>query len=241
MMVYARAVTLKVVVALIAGWCAASASADSCEDVFATVGRGGKLSVENPRPTGRTSVAGPSQMRIAYQPCAVPFRDLQHCPVLGPTRAVMTLYVFTDYACGYSRERSMIVNTFSKRNPFSRIVFILLPSGEASRLVAHASLAAAQELQQQAWHEFHMALMNSPNGSTAMDAIHHAAEVVGLELRRLDEAMERFDAEAVFNSNDVERRRMGVTGTPSFFLSSTSTRPQRIDGDLLMRLAEVKR
>ena len=241
MVIYARAVTLKVVLAFIAGWCAASASSDSYEDVFATTGRGGNLSMKNPRTTGesivdRTDVGA----RIAYQPCAVPFRDLQHCPSLGPMRAEKTLYVFTDYACGYSRERSVIVNAFSKRNPLNRIVFILLPSGEASRLVAHASLAAAQELQQRAWHEFHMALMSSPDGSTATDAIRHAAEVVGLELRRLDEVMEGFDAAAVFQLNDVEGRRMGVTGTPSLYLSSTSTRPRPISFlDLLVLIEDV--
>lgn len=160
-----------------------------------------------------TALVDESAVRLAW-------RDLQRLPgdpALGAADAEITVVEFIDYACPYCRRMAGDVLELVDAYPGIQVIFKEFPIlGEASKLAAHASIAAAR---QQGWRTFHAALMGSAQSLTVEEAILAAAETAALDLDlfendRLDPA-----TAAIVERNRDLASRLGINTTPSIVIA----------------------
>lgn len=142
----------------------------------------------------------------------------EHDYAIGPKDAPVTVVEFFDYRCGYcKRSMDWTMNLPETHDGKVRVVFkefpILSPESEKAAL---AALAAGE---QGKYAEMHRELMDMDN-STGFepDDIDGAAERAGVDVAQMREDMESVRLKKVIADNKSLARKVGVDGTPAFFI-----------------------
>jgi protein-disulfide isomerase len=139
-------------------------------------------------------------------------------PARGPERAPVTIVVFSDFECPFCQRTEATMHALEaqygtrvrlawKNHP--------LPIHASARAAAKASLAAAE--QGKFW-EYHDALFAHQD---ALDqaSLERYAKDVGLDAERFRRVMADPATEAAVARDEAEGLRLGVTGTPTFFVN----------------------
>lgn len=166
---------------------------------------------ETPRDEARRTVASDTSLVAKHWETIAGNAD---DPALGPDKADAVLVEFIDYACPYCRAMAPDVLEIADEHPDIRIVFKEFPliGGQASSLMARASIAAAR---QSGWRVFHEALMDRKRPPDVTDAILSAAETANLDLMQLEQDMFSHRTTEIIEGNCDLARKLGIVGTPA--------------------------
>ncbi len=139
----------------------------------------------------------------------------------GDLEAPLTVVEFFDYRCGFCK-RSMEAVSAALARPGVRVELREYPIlGDESLRASRLALAAGL---QGRYLEAHLALMEREQGF-GEEVIDELADALGLDAARLRADMESQEVQAMIDANRNLARRLGVTGTPAFFVAG----PERIE------------
>lgn len=144
--------------------------------------------------------------------------DLSEAPVRGPADARVTIVEYSDFQCPFCMRANPTLDRLRETYPDDvRIVFKHFPLGfHKQAMNAHRAVLAAGR-QQRFW-EMHDRIFANPGSLDAVDMRDHA-EALGLDLEAFDRDFDS-DAVAAAIQRDIdEGRRLGVRGTPAFFVN----------------------
>ncbi|MBI4426907.1 MAG: thioredoxin domain-containing protein [Candidatus Magasanikbacteria bacterium] len=138
--------------------------------------------------------------------------------IVGAENAPVTILVFYDFQCPYSREAFSIFQTvMQKYEPVIRVVFKYLPlvSIHQDSLVAAEAASCAQE--QEKFMEYHNALFTKQDLRT--EALLADAKELGLntDMFNLCLATEKYNQEINLDTKDA--MEIGLQGTPSYLVN----------------------
>jgi len=139
---------------------------------------------------------------------------------IGPKDAKVTIVEFFDYNCGYcKRSTNWVKSVMEEHGDDVRIVFKELPlldgRTKTSRNAAKVALAAAR---QGKYSTIHFSLMKER--SLTEDRVMKIAEKAGLDMKKLEEALEDPALERQINDTIVLAQRIpSLTGTPYFLIN----------------------
>ena len=157
---------------------------------------------------------------------------------IGPADAPVTLVEFFDYRCAYCK-RSMewtmaLPETFDGK---VRVVFKELPILTAeSEKAALAALAAGE---QDKYAEMHRELMLLDNSSGFdPEDIDAAAERAGVDIAKMHADMQSVRLQKVVADNKSLARKLGVDGTPAFFVGEEMV-PGAAQGRVIAMIEEA--
>ncbi|MFH1532886.1 MAG: thioredoxin domain-containing protein [Pseudomonadota bacterium] len=139
-------------------------------------------------------------------------------PTIGPANAPLTLVVFSDFQCPYSRKATVFLREVLERfGGAVRVVYKHNPLEFHQGAVPAAEASMAAHAQGRFW-EMHDALFNNQDRLSPRDLEAHAA-AIGLDMARFrgDMAAHRYKA-AVDTDLDLVSR-LGVQGTPNIFIN----------------------
>jgi protein-disulfide isomerase len=160
--------------------------------------------------TGR--VAPPSDEARRAQRVAV---DVGLSPSLGPRDALVTIVEFADFQCGYCARSPALQKQLLAKYPGVRWVFKSFPGGKASVDISRAALAA--HAQGRFW-EFHDRLFHSQR-IASLPELEELARDLGLDVGAYRRAMQGDALEKVVRQDLALGQRLGVDGTPTFFIN----------------------
>jgi protein-disulfide isomerase len=169
---------------------------------------------------------------------AVPVSDRDHS--LGPADAPVTLLVYGDYECPYTRKALLVVRQLREEPGAGvRFVFRNFPLTEIhphAQHAAQAAEAAAAQGQEQFW-AMHTHLF-AHQQALEDAALRHYAALLGLDTERFARDMTGRAVAARIDEDIDSGLRSGVEGTPTFFING-----MRYDGswELAPLLAAVAR
>lgn len=166
----------------------------------------------------------------------------------GPEDALVTVVEFGDFRCGFCvKVQPVLAELERSYRGQVRFVYRHLPLGgnPESRLVAHAANAAGE--QGKFW-DMHDRLYAS-GGPIDRPVLEELARELGLDLRRFAAALDARRFELDVSRDAAEAARLGVRGTPTFFINGAplvGARPEAdfralIDKKLAEARALVKR
>ena len=142
-------------------------------------------------------------------------------PVAGDPDGPVTVVEFFDYRCGFCKRSLEAVHAALER-PGVRVELREYPIlGPDSERAARLALAAGMHGR---YLDAHLVLMEREEGF-GEELIEELAGVLGLDAARLRADMESPEVQARINANRELAGRLGVTGTPAFFVAG----PERIE------------
>ncbi|MDO8425200.1 MAG: thioredoxin domain-containing protein [bacterium] len=163
------------------------------------------------RPPTRTTPDAPQLPRTAAAP-TVAGDDL----ILGPRNAAHTIVEFGDYACPACADIQRVLDGILESRNDVRVVWKDLPhlAGVAQSLPRH--VAARCAARQDAFPAFHRALFEQqPRTDAEITAL---ATQLGLNMTAFATCQRDPSITARIRANEQEAARVGVTGTPEFFV-----------------------
>jgi len=156
--------------------------------------------------------------------------------VIGSDEAVMTAMAYCDFECPYCRRAAAVMHRL--REPLHqrlRYVFRHFPLTKHAFAQEAAEIAEAAGAQGKFWpmHDF----LFEYQESRRPDDLYEYAAKIGLDAERMrEEVADRVHAERV--ARDIESgRRLGVTGTPTFFLNDVRHTDEETLEQVLRRAA----
>jgi protein-disulfide isomerase len=139
-------------------------------------------------------------------------------PVLGPDNAPVTMVEFSDYQCPYCRRAQGTVEELVARYKDKlRLVHRDFPLDGHPGAVPAARAARCAGEQGKFW-EYHRALLTAPGDFSDKD-FKGRAEALGLERARFDTCLASDRHDAAIKASVEDGARIGVTGTPAFFIN----------------------
>lgn len=137
---------------------------------------------------------------------------------LGAEDAPVTLVQFTDYECPYCRRAEPVVARLRERyGERLRLVVRHLPL-EIHRHARPAALAAACARRQGRFFEYHAALFENPR-ALALPDLEARAVALGLDMNAFRGCLSAKETGKEIDADLEEAERLGVTGTPAFFVN----------------------
>jgi len=144
--------------------------------------------------------------------------DLAHAPTRGPATAPISLVEFSDFECPFCAQTAPVVRQLLLAYP-SQLRFAFkhypLPMHKESPLAHEASLAAAD--QGKFW-EMHDLLFAGQDKLTREDLIAKAQQL-NLDVARFTKDLDIHRFKPQVESDRQEGNRLGVDGTPFFFIN----------------------
>ncbi len=136
-------------------------------------------------------------------------------PVSGNPKGDVTIVEFFDYNCPYCRKAFKGLEEVIRDDSKLRVVFKEYPIfGGASLTAAKAALAAEK---QGKYFQFHKALLEN-DGRITDAVVYRKAREIGLDVARLKKDMRGADiAKSIAETRNLADR-LGVRGTPAFFV-----------------------
>jgi protein-disulfide isomerase len=139
-------------------------------------------------------------------------------PVKGRAEAPVTVVVFTDYECPFCAKAEVTLRAIEAQ--YGQDVRVAwknhpLPFHKDAQLAAKAALAAHE---QGKFSEYHDALFAHQKELDRASLERHA-EDIGLDMTRFRAAMDSGRIEAQVAADSAEASRLGVAGTPTFFVN----------------------
>lgn len=153
-----------------------------------------------------------------------PFRatlELAGAPVRGAVDAPVTIVEFSDFHCPFCRSVQPTLTTLLERYPGKvRLVYKHLPLDALHPQARRASEASWCAAQQGKFWEFHDAIYRSGSSDASDATIDALAAPVGLDLPALKACLAS-GAAATAVAEDLRQgqERLGLTGTPGFFIN----------------------
>ncbi len=145
-------------------------------------------------------------------------------PQLGPDDALVTIIEFADFQCPYCADSvDPLKRAMAAYEGDVRLIFkhYPLPGHRAAGPAAYTSWAAHQ--QGKFW-EFHDRLFES---KASIEDVPAWTKELGLDPQKLGEDMESAKAKSVIDSDMMAGAKVGVSGTPAFFVNGHLYRGKR--------------
>ena len=139
-------------------------------------------------------------------------------PTKGPKDAPVTIVEFSDLQCPYcALETSVLRDLLAEYPGQIQLIFKHFPLDihPQSQMAHRAALAAAR--QGKFWEMHDLLFANQKNLNR--DAVLRAALQLGLDLARFEKDQEDPQSQAIIDRDLKEGTRLGVSGTPSFFIN----------------------
>ena len=146
--------------------------------------------------------------------------DIQGAPARGPADAPVTVVAFVDFQCPFCARATETVDRLLDAYPDRvRLVFKHFPlpiHPQAARAHEAAQAAAAQG---RFW-EMHDRIFAAPERLDRAALVAHA-EAIGLDPAAFEAALDAPETGAAVQRDVAEGRRVGVRGTPAFFVNGS--------------------
>ncbi len=136
-------------------------------------------------------------------------------PTTGNKNARITIVEFSDFQCGYCRQAFGTVKQLLQ-NQGSNIKFVYKHSLLSPRSFPAAQASVCAEKQGKFW-EYHDNLFALEDFSDA--SLNKIAEKVGLNISTFKSCVTSEDSRSAVLKDMEEAKRLGVVGTPSFFIN----------------------
>jgi protein-disulfide isomerase len=148
-------------------------------------------------------------------------------PSRGPDDAPVTIIEFSDYQCPYCKRAEPVIAQVLERYPSQvRFVYRHFPLDRIHPLARGAAEAAACADEQGRFWEFHGRLFASEAEFDAESLRQHASDAE-LDLVAYQACVDERRFQAVVEADLAEGQRVGVTGTPAFFLNGIPMKGSR--------------
>ncbi len=145
--------------------------------------------------------------------------DLADAAGVGPADAPVTMVVFIDYACPHCRRAAEALRLLPARYPKDlRILLRHLPLPAHRSAEGAARAAVAAERQGKFW-AFNDRLLTLERPTLGRDTFLEIARALGLDEARFLADLDGPDAAARVRADMLHARRLGLDGTPAFFLN----------------------
>ena len=146
----------------------------------------------------------------------------------GASSAPVTIVAFSDFTCPYCQRAAKEIQTLMANNPGKiKYVFKAMPLNEtgAAKLSAAYFAAAALQSPEKAWalYDLFFAERNVLTQGSPADLRALAARV-GLDTARLEKDAASTKIQDLLEADAVEGERLGVDGTPTFFINDIVVR-----------------
>ncbi len=143
----------------------------------------------------------------------------QNAPVIGNSRAKITVVEFFDYRCGYCKRVFNIMMKVLKENPDIRYVLKELPILGPDSIIATRASLAIWRTQQNKYLPFHSALM-SARGGIPESKIFNIANDIGIDIVQLKKDMTDPEIDQILEKNFQLAQALNITGTPAFIIGN---------------------
>jgi protein-disulfide isomerase len=142
-------------------------------------------------------------------------------PVVGPTKANVSVVEFFDYQCPYCKKMSPLVLDEMNRDKNIRVVFKELPIfGDSSVLASKAALAA---IKQGKYLAMHNALM-AQSGPVNQQKVMKIAKSLSINVDQLQKDMRDPIVDNELKNNLRLAESLHINGTPAFVVGQTPAR-----------------
>ena len=141
----------------------------------------------------------------------------QDAPVIGNSRAKITVVEFFDYRCGYCKRAFNIMMKVLKENPDIRFVLKELPILGPNSINATRASLAIWRTQRSKYLAFHSALMKA-RGGIPKSKIFNIANEIGIDIAQLKKDMADSGIDQILEKNFQLAQALNITGTPAFII-----------------------
>jgi protein-disulfide isomerase len=140
-------------------------------------------------------------------------------PFKGAEKAVVTIVKFEDFQCPFCKQaQPALGQIFSRYNGKIRLVHKDLPLDSIHPDARRSAEAARCAGDQGKFWEYHDVLYaNSPRAN--FDELKTYAKSIGLDLTSFDQCFSRRKHKTAVEKDSEEGSRLGLTGTPAFFIN----------------------
>jgi len=162
-----------------------------------------------------------AEARKSFDPAAVYAVPIDDAPRHGPDGAPITIVEFSDYACRYcNRVLRTLEHVARRHGDRIRWVYRHLPLDDDDTLAAEAGLAAAAQGSFWPMHDRLFAV----HGQVDRASVELIAADLGLDLIRFRGDLDAQTHRAAVLADQALAVRLGVTGTPTFFINGRRLR-----------------
>jgi protein-disulfide isomerase len=158
------------------------------------------------------------------EPAPVPMTtfDLTGAPTKGPAEAPVTIVEFSDFQCGFClRVNSTVAQVLERYKGKVRLVFKHYPLVELHPAAPSGHRAALAAHEQGKFWEMHDRIFANQRAMTRQDLLGHAG-ALGLDMTKFMADLDGPRLQAVLDRDLAEGRKVGVEGTPTFFINGTA-------------------
>ncbi len=144
--------------------------------------------------------------------------SIENAPAKGPANAAVTIIEFSDFECPFCRRVTPTLNELMEKFPSQvRLVWKHFPLAfHRNALPAHkATVAAGKQGKFWEMHDLVFSLEDGPNE----EAVKGFVEKLGLDKAQFEKDMNSPEVAKQVADDQEEGRRLGVSGTPSFFIN----------------------
>jgi predicted DsbA family dithiol-disulfide isomerase len=143
---------------------------------------------------------------------------LDGAPIRGLTGAPLTLVAFTDFQCPFCKKAQEVLSQLLKAYPSQlRIVFKHVPNPRHRRAMLASQAAIAAQNQGKFW-EMHDRLFEDPKG-VSREGLLDLARRLKLDVARFEKDLDLPETRARIEAESNLATKLGVQGTPTFFLN----------------------
>lgn len=178
------------------------------------------------------------QLALAKPVAPIAEIDTDGFPSKGPANAKLTLIEFADYQCPHCQRAAGALNSIRERFADDlRIVFMDFPVNRSgiSRVVALGAACADRQDQFWAYHD----LAFERQSSLSHESPARLAADIGLDEEAFATCMKsNFPLERVARSEN-EASRLGLSGTPTFFLDGRRLHLHDLEADLIEEIGNA--
>jgi|EndMetStandDraft_9_1072997.scaffolds.fasta_scaffold15499_2 protein-disulfide isomerase len=157
------------------------------------------------------------------EPASVPMTtfDLTGSPTKGPADAPVTIVEFSDFQCSFClRANSTVKQILEKYQGKVKLVFKHYPLAELHPAAAAGHRAALAANEQGKFWEMHDRIFANQRALSPPDLLGHAG-AIGLDMAKFMSDLEAPRLQATLDRDMAEGRKVGVEGTPTFFINGT--------------------
>ncbi len=191
-------------------------------DVYATVTRGGRTT-----PSPEVTAVRPSTPRPQPDPRAVYRVPIEGAPVLGAPDALVTVVVVSDFQCPFcARVEPTLARLREQYGRELRLVWLdnPLPFHDNAMPAAEAAMEIFAQTGARGFWAFHDLLFQNQQTLDRATLERLAATIRGVRMPRLRAALDQHTHRAAIEADQALARRLGASGTPSFFINGRNLR-----------------
>lgn len=170
------------------------------------------------------------RLRVPYKPTD---------PIKGASQPLVTIVEFSDFQCPFCGRFAQTLDEVARAYPDDvRLVFLQFPLPMHPNATLGAQAAVASREQGWFW-EMHDLLFKYRTKMQRGDLIGHAKDI-GMDVAAFEAALESEETKAKVDFDKAIGARLGVRGTPHFFINGRS-RSGALDAAALQELIEQER